>query len=169
MLLSATFVRLVNVAIADKTPYCAAAALFNHLDTDEDAKLSLAEFHKGINLMHFEDGALSPDLVYHSMNTGGSGVELDEFGAWAAEIAARRADDAEDSASAESPIDDNLPTFLGSLGLEKYCEGLNSNGVRSTADMEGMKMGDLRKVGLTVAAARKILNSGATHIRHFPQ
>lgn len=71
-----------------------------------------------------------------------------------AHFSSRRVRDSQDASS-----DQSLAEFMDSLGLADYTSTLVEQDIKTVADLAMMESGDLREVGLTIGAARKVLNA----------
>lgn len=140
--------------------------IFKALDTNADGKLQLAEFQKGIHMLDLKKSVSNPLTAYHAMNADGSdGVELDEFAAWLAEHSGRAQDMVDDAqrvmaaGDAAGGDDASLASLMNDLGIAAFIESLEAEDIKTISDLKCMEMSDLRSLGLTLGAARKLLNA----------
>lgn len=60
-------------------------AAFDDIDTDDDRRIDLGEFKKGLSFVGLELPAAEAEAEFNAMDANGGGVVLfDEFAAWAA-------------------------------------------------------------------------------------
>ena len=57
--------------------------------------------------------------------------------------------------------DPDLARFVKALDFELFLPDLQAAGIRSVDDIKRMQIGELRKVGLTIGAARRMMAAAA--------
>jgi len=142
---------------------------FKALDTNADGRLSFKEFTKGLHLLNLKKHVDNPEAAFKAMDCfGNDGIALDEFAAWLAEVSGRADDMVEDArrsmkwaSGAGEAGDGSLAALMDSLELGQYTDALVAEDIKTVQDLKCMEMSDLRGAGLTIGAARKVLNAVA--------
>jgi TRAP-type uncharacterized transport system substrate-binding protein len=55
--------------------------------------------------------------------------------------------------------DGSLASLMSALDLDKFTAVLEAEDIKTVADLKGMELNDLKAAGLSIGAARKVLNA----------